>query len=56
MKVWYAGNGNLGTSTYPVNGFIYSAKSGSSDDATTLSAELAQAAPGAKVIATPFMQ
>jgi surface antigen len=34
VKVWYAGA--MGTSTYPVNGFIYSAKAGS-DDATTLS-------------------
>lgn len=24
VKVWYASNGGLGTSTYPVNGFIYS--------------------------------
>lgn len=23
VRVWYAGNGDLGTSTYPVNGFIY---------------------------------
>ena len=23
VKVWFAGNGDLGTSTYPVNGFIY---------------------------------
>ncbi len=23
VKVWFAGNGALGTSTYPVNGFIY---------------------------------
>lgn len=23
VKVWYAGNGGLGTSSYPVNGFIY---------------------------------
>lgn len=23
VKVWYAGNGDLGTSSYPVNGFIY---------------------------------
>jgi surface antigen len=24
VKVWFAPNGDLGTSTYPVNGFIYS--------------------------------
>lgn len=24
VKVWFASNGGLGTSTYPVNGFIYS--------------------------------
>lgn len=26
VKVWFASNGGLGTSTYPVNGFIYSGK------------------------------
>jgi surface antigen len=26
VKVWYASNGGLGTSTYPVNGFIYAGR------------------------------
>ncbi|MCW4461472.1 CHAP domain-containing protein [Sphingomonas sp. BT-65] len=26
VKVWFASNGGLGTSTYPVNGFIYTGK------------------------------
>jgi surface antigen len=30
VKVWYAPNGGLGTSTYPVNGFIY--QDGGSDE------------------------
>lgn len=31
VKVWYASTGGLGTSTYPVNGFIYSGKADAAD-------------------------
>ncbi len=37
VKVWFASNGGLGTSTYPVNGFIYSGK-GDSDLAAAVPA------------------
>ncbi len=43
VKVWYAPQGGLGTSTYPTNGFIYSNRAGSGaptiDDAVDSDAE-----------------
>jgi surface antigen len=49
VKVWYAPQGGLGTSTYPTNGFIYSGhepKADANDDAAPLPAVvLASATP-----------
>lgn len=39
VKVWFAGVGGLGTSSYPVNGFIYG-KTGGGDDAPVETAPL----------------
>ena len=38
VKVWYAPTGDLGTTVYPVNGFIYANDDGSDATATTTAA------------------
>ncbi len=42
VKVWFASNGGLGTSSYPVNGFIYADRS--QDDAPRVQVQIAAAA------------
>jgi surface antigen len=45
VKVWYAGNGGLGTSSYPVNGFIYADGAPASDDAPIADVTIAAVSP-----------
>ena len=43
VKVWFASNGGLGTSSYPVNGFIYA--DGQPDDGVRTHVQVASSSP-----------
>jgi len=45
VKVWYASNGGLGTSAYPVNGFIYANGAPQDDDVALPKVTMAAVAP-----------
>ena len=55
VKVWYAPNGNLGTSIYPTSGFIYASGAPAEpvSGGTTILAQTANSAPGIVTLVEP---
>ncbi len=52
VKVWFASNGGLGTSSYPVNGFIYA--DGARDEMVRTQVQVATSSPVSVIGTTPI--